>query len=206
MVILQTFVVSPFATNCYLLGCGDTGRGAIIDPGDEAETLWAAVRDLGLTLEFILLTHGHIDHVGAVGELVMKTGAKVCAHRDEKSVLETLELQAHLFSLPVPSAVEVHSWLDEGDQILVGRVAFRVLHTPGHTPGSICFHHDGVLFSGDTLFRESVGRTDLPGGSHRHLLASIRDKLLTLPDGVQVYPGHGESTTIGDERRLNPFL
>ncbi|MBC7188009.1 MAG: MBL fold metallo-hydrolase, partial [Calditrichaeota bacterium] len=181
-------------------------RAALIDPGDEAELLLAAAGRLGLTLEVVLLTHGHIDHVGAVADVLAQTGCKVCAHRDEAEMLRTLELQARLFGLPAPEEVKVDVWLSEGDEVAFGNLALRVLHTPGHTRGSVCFYHDGVLFSGDTLFRESVGRTDLPGGSDRRLLASIRDKLLVLPDEVRVYPGHGEPTTIGDERRLNPFL
>ncbi|MCR4438921.1 MAG: MBL fold metallo-hydrolase [bacterium] len=204
--IVETFVVSLFATNCYLVGCPETKKAALIDPGDEAALLLAAAERLGLTLEVILLTHGHIDHVGAVAEVLERTSCKVCAHRDEVEVLRTLGLQARLFGLSLPDDVKVDVWLSEGDEVRLGSLAFRVLHTPGHTPGSICFYHDGVVFSGDTLFRESVGRTDLPGGSHRSLLASIRSKLLALPDEVQVYPGHGEPTTIGDERRLNPFL
>lgn len=204
--ILEKFVVSPFATNCYLVGCPATKKAALIDPGDEAEVLLAAAGRLGLTLEVILLTHGHIDHVGAVGEVLKRTSCKVCAHRDEAEMLRTLGLQARLFDLPAPEGGEVDVWLSEGDVVEFGSLALRVLHTPGHTRGSVCFYGDGILFSGDTLFRESVGRTDLPGGSYRSLLASIRNKLLVLPDEVQVYPGHGEPTTIGDERRLNPFL
>lgn len=204
--ILKTFVVSPFATNCYLLGCEESGTAAIIDPGDQGDLLLGALRKVGLTLESVLLTHGHIDHVGAVGTLLESTGARVYLHHDEAQMLETLELQARLFSLPPPDPVPVHVWLGDGDQLLVGSITLRVLHTPGHTPGSVCFHHEGILFSGDTLFRESVGRTDWPGGSHRSLISSIRDKILTLPDEVQVLPGHGEATTIGDERCLNPFL
>ncbi|MDZ7295245.1 MAG: MBL fold metallo-hydrolase [candidate division KSB1 bacterium] len=204
--ILQAYVLSPFATNCYLVGCEETHTGAIIDPGDEPELLVAELQRLGLRLRAILLTHGHIDHVSAVPAIARKTGASVYAHRGEAKVLDTLSLQARLFGLPEPEAVVVNTWLADGDEVEVGSLLFRVVHTPGHTPGSICFLHDHVLFSGDTLFRESVGRTDLPGGSYRDLSRSIKNKLLVLPDEFRVLPGHGEATTIGDERRLNPYL
>ncbi len=204
--LLQTCLVSPFATNCYVVGCEESLAGALIDPGDEPELLLAEAQRLGLHLEAILLTHGHIDHVGAVAEMVRQTGALVYAHQEEAGMLESLAFQARLFGLPIPPPVKVDTWVADGDEVSIGNLTLRILHTPGHTPGSICFLHDRVLFSGDTLFRESVGRTDLPGGSRSALRRSVRTKLLVLPDECQVLPGHGEPTTIGDERRLNPYV
>lgn len=205
--ILKTLVTGPFATNCYILGSESSREGMIIDPGDEAREILKSVEDLGLDIKVIVLTHGHLDHIGALKEVAEATGAEVAIHRSDA---EPLQGQYHslgaMFGLayPVPSPPE--RLLEEGDTLDIGELRFSVLYTPGHTPGGICLLGEGVVFTGDTLFNSGIGRTDLPGGSYTELMNSIHDKLLALPDDTVVYPGHGPGSTIGAERRSNPFL
>ena len=205
--ILKTLVTGPFATNCYILGSESSREGMIIDPGDEAREILKSVEDLGLDIKVIVLTHGHLDHIGALKEVAEATGAEVAIHRSDA---EPLQGQYHslgaMFGLayPVPSPPE--RLLEEGDTLDIGELRFSVLYTPGHTPGGICLLGEGVVFTGDTLFNSGIGRTDLPGGSYTELMNSIHDKLLALTDDTVVYPGHGPSSTIGAERRSNPFL
>ena len=205
--ILKTLVTGPFATNCYILGSESSREGMIIDPGDEAREILKSVEDLGLDIKVIVLTHGHLDHIGALKEVAEATGAEVAIHRSDA---EPLQGQYHslgaMFGLayPVPSPPE--RLLEEGDTLDIGELRFSVLYTPGHTPGGICLLGEGVVFTGDTLFNSGIGRTDLPGGSYTELMNSIHDKLMALPDDTVVYPGHGPGSTIGAERRSNPFL
>jgi hydroxyacylglutathione hydrolase len=208
-VIIDRVVVSPFATNCYIVGSEDSKQGIIIDPGDEAAVILERVAGLGLDIKLLVLTHGHIDHVGALKAVKEATGAEMAIHADDAKSLRGLRglLQSVLvpgLSYPVPPPPE--RLLQDGDILEVGELHFQVLHTPGHTPGGICLLGGGVVFSGDTLFNYGVGRTDLPGGSYHRLMESIRTRLLVLPDNTVVYPGHGPETTIGIERAGNPFL
>lgn len=203
---LETLIVGDLQENCYLLACEATQEAALIDPGAEAERLLQAVTAQGFTLKYILNTHGHFDHIGAIAELVATTGAAFLLHEADLFLLDGLAnepLQAY-FQIPQPPH-PTHT-LKDGDRTAVGKLVLQVLHTPGHTPGSVCFRVEDVVFSGDTLFFHSVGRTDLPGGSHERLLTSLREKLLSLNDAVRVLPGHGPATTIGNERQSNPFL
>jgi len=208
-VILKKLVVGPFAANCYIVGSELTKEGVIIDPGAEARQILKRVRDEQLDIKFIVLTHGHIDHVGGVKEVKEATGAEVAIHTDDaKSVSgqegRLISMLVSGLSYPAPSSPD--RLLNGGDSIDIGDLNFLVLHTPGHTPGGICLLGNGVVFTGDTLFNYGVGRTDLPGGSYSQLMNSLHTKLMVLPDETIVYPGHGPETTIGAERRGNPYL
>jgi len=205
--IIEPLIVSPFQANCYLIGCEETRQGAVIDPGDEAPRILRAIERLGLDIRHVLLTHAHIDHIGAAAEVARVTGAPLALHRSDLPLLKAGGGGA-LFGLPTPPYKEPDMWLEEGDEIGVGNYTLRVLFTPGHSPGHVTFYapQAGVLFDGDVLFAGSIGRTDLPGGSFETLMASIAHKLMTLPDETVVYSGHGPATTIGRERVSNPFL
>ncbi len=207
IVIVRKLEVGPFASNCYIIGSEADREGMIIDPGDEAKLILSEVKDLGLDIKVIALTHGHIDHIGALKEVKEATGAQVAIHTDDVRVLKDRFLSIFLGirrrSPPPPDRL-----LNDGDTISVGELKFTVIHTPGHSQGSICLLGEGVLFSGDTLFNYGVGRSDLPGSgsNHNQLIDSIQRRLLVLDDDIKVYPGHGPETTIGAERRGNPFL
>jgi len=207
IVIVRKLEVGPFASNCYIIGSEADREGMIIDPGDEAKLILSEVKDLGLDIKVIALTHGHIDHIGALKEVKEATGAQVAIHTDDVRVLKDRFLSIFLGirrrSPPPPDRL-----LNDGDTISVGELKFTVIHTPGHSQGSICLLGEGVLFSGDTLFNYGVGRSDLPGSgsNHNQLIDSIQRRLLVLEDDIRVYPGHGPETTIGAERRGNPFL
>ena len=205
--IIKRLEVGPFASNCYIVGSESTKEGLIIDPGDEAREILKSVKDLGLDIKIIVLTHGHIDHIGALKEVKEATGAEVAIHTDDAQSLHGGgQSLGALFGLSYEAPPSPDRLLKGGDSIDVGDLHFTVLHTPGHTPGGISLLGHGVVFAGDTLFDCSIGRTDLPRGSHRQLIDSIHAKLMTLPDDTTVYPGHGPETTIGAERLSNPFL
>ena len=203
--ILRKLVVGPFASNCYIVGSESSKEGMIIDPGDEAEVILRNVKDLELEIRSIVLTHGHIDHIGALKEVKEATGAEVAIHTDEAKSLQR-QSSSTLLGLAYPTPLPPDRLLQDGDSMDIGDLHFSVLHTPGHSPGGICLLEKGVIFSGDTLFNFGIGRYDLPGGSYSQLMNSIHTKLMTLPDNTTVYPGHGPDTTIGTERRGNPFL
>jgi len=204
-VILERLIVGPLASNCYIVGSEVTKEGMIIDPGDEADQFLSKVKDLQLDIKFIVLTHGHIDHIGAVKEVSEATGAEICIHPDDARSFQGKRMSGIVgFAYPAPPPAD--RLIRGGDDISVGDLHFLVLHTPGHTPGGICLLGHGVVFTGDTLFNHGIGRTDLPGGSYGQLLTSLHTKLMVLPDNTIVYPGHGPESTIGAERRGNPFL
>ena len=187
--ILQGLVVGAFGTNCYLVGAEPSLEGMVIDPGDEPQRILKAIKDNKLNIKLIVITHGHGDHTGALEEIKNITGAKIAIHPADASCLGT------------PAEI----LLSDGDFVTIGNLKFQVLHTPGHSQGGICLFGHGILFSGDTLFQYSIGRTDL-GGSMSQLLNNISSKLMVLPENTRVYPGHGPATTIGAEKVSNPFL
>jgi len=188
--IVEKVVVGPFASNCYIVGSESDKQGIIIDPGGEANKILKKVSDLGLDIKLIALTHGHVDHVGALKDVKEATNAEVVIHADDVKALRNwaLAIAFGLFS-PVPPSPD--RLLNDGDSLDIGALHFEVLHTPGHTKGGICLLGEGVVFSGDTLFNHGIGRTDLPGGNYQQLMNSIRTRLMVLPDDTTVYPGHG---------------
>lgn len=201
-----TIVVGALETNCYLAYCDETRDCAIIDPGAQPELIFPEIYDAGLKPVMIINTHGHIDHTGANRDMKDKFGVPLLIHAADGPMLgksPSLELSLFLAAKASPPADKTFA---DGDVIKIGCGALRVLHTPGHSPGSVSLLADEFLFSGDTLFFEGVGRTDLPGGSQKQLEASIRTKIMTLPDALLVLPGHGPHTTVGDERGNTTFL
>jgi hydroxyacylglutathione hydrolase len=210
--IIETRAVEPFFKNGFVVGCEDTREAIVIDPGDEVELLIEAVRQHGLQVQHILLTHAHMDHVTGVGRARAAFGVKVGLHKADNFLYEAVVQQGLAFGFRVDPQPKVDFFYDGEGPWRFGRLAAWVHHTPGHCPGGVCLavgkagEPDRTLFVGDTLFAGSIGRTDLPGGSLDTLLASIRNVLFSFPDDTVVYPGHGEPTTIGREKRTNPFL
>ena len=204
--ILETLTVGPFQENCYVIGDGATG--AIVDPGDEAARIALAVEQTGLEIGQILVTHAHIDHVGAVGALADEYACPVLMHAEAEPMLQQLPTQAMMMGLRFGKVPAVDRHIRDGETLEVGSLKLQSLYTPGHAPGHLAFYveSEGLVLSGDALFAGSVGRTDLFGGDMEVLVRSINERLLTLPDETRVYPGHGPRTTIGDERAYNPFL
>jgi hydroxyacylglutathione hydrolase len=206
-VIIATLPVGLIQTNCYIAGCPETKAGAVIDPGGDPERILAEVERQGLSIKYVLNTHAHFDHTDANGAIVRATGATLALHPLDLPLLKASG-GAALFGLQADPSPLPDLELQDGDELEVGTLRFQVLHTPGHTPGHVCFYEqaEGVLFDGDVLFQRSIGRTDLPGGSYQQMMDSIQRVLFALPEETVVYSGHGPATTIGDEKRLNPWL
>ena len=221
--IHEVLPVGWLQCNCSIVGDPETREALVLDPGDDVDRVLEALARHSLTVRLIVSTHAHIDHVGGLRKLHEVTGAPVLMHGDDLGLYRHLDAQAAWLGVPPPATAQIDQVLKEGDTLRWGRFAASVLHTPGHTPGSVSLYlppdagklvappvisgaDEGKLFAGDTLFAGSIGRTDLWGGSMPQILRSIHEKLLVLPDETLVYPGHGSSTTIGDERSANPFL
>jgi glyoxylase-like metal-dependent hydrolase (beta-lactamase superfamily II) len=201
--------VTPLQQNCTLLWCEETKRAAVFDPGGDLPRIQDAIRQTGVTVEKILLTHGHIDHAGGAADLRDRIGVPIEGpHRADLFLLESLAETGRSYGITGARAVTPNRWLDEGDEVTIGNASFSLLHCPGHSPGSVVFIQAEQRFAimGDVLFRGSIGRTDLPGGDHEALIRSIKDKILPLGDDLTFICGHGPASTVGAERATNPFL
>jgi glyoxylase-like metal-dependent hydrolase (beta-lactamase superfamily II) len=206
--IHEILPVGPLQCNCSVLGDETTHEGMVIDPGDDIQDILALVSKHNLKIKQIVITHAHIDHVGGAMKLRAATGAPILLNQNDYDLLKMLDVQASWLGMVSPGEVEIDHSPGHADVVRVGNLAAQVLHTPGHTGGSIClyFEPQSRLIAGDTLFAGSIGRTDLPGGSFQKIIASLHDRVLALPDDTMVVPGHGPITTIGKERETNPFL
>ena len=206
--ILESFPVGPLRCNCTILGDEVTQDAMVVDPGDNIPEILARLQKHGLTLRQIVVTHAHIDHVGGAALLKKATGAPVLLNQQDLALLGMMEMQAGWLGIATPEVAPPDASAEDGLAVGLATLPAEVLHTPGHTPGSICllFPKQDLLLAGDTLFAGSIGRTDLPGGDPRQILRSLRERLLVLPDSTRVLPGHGPETTIGEERQSNPFL
>jgi hydroxyacylglutathione hydrolase len=206
-VILHTIHVGITQTNCYVVGCEETHEGAVIDPGGNPKRILKAVEESGLTIRYVLNTHCHFDHMGANAAVVAATGARLALHPAELPILQARG-GAAWFGVPVKESPMPDVELEDGQTLEVGTLRFQVLHTPGHSPGGVTFYleEEGVAFDGDVIFQMGVGRYDLPGGDWETLVRSIREVLFTLPDDTVLYSGHGPETTVGREKRSNPWV
>lgn len=205
--IVRGIVVGVFAENCWIIGSRRTGEAIAIDPGDQADDILALARDMGVRIKLIANSHAHLDHILGVRGLQAQTGAKFLLHPADLPIARSAAASAAvLLGTTVEPPPEPDAPLSDGDEVEVAGVKLRVIHTPGHTPGSVSFYTEGMLFSGDTLFQASIGRTDLPGGDYRQEMDSIINKLLVLPDDTIVLPGHMRETRIGFEKQANPFI
>lgn len=204
---IEHLVVGPFATNVYVFGCGETKEAAIIDGGGNAEGLLAIADNNDFEITKILQTHAHIDHIAALGELVPATEAPIYMHRADKDLYDAAPQQGAMFGVQIGALPEIDHWLEDGDTVSVGGFEAKVIHLPGHSPGGIGFFFESIatIFSGDVLFAGSIGRVDLPGADIPAMKASL-DRLKELPDDTRVLSGHGPETTIGAEKKRNPFL
>ncbi len=207
--IIRQLVVGTMGVCCYLLGCEETRRAAVIDPGGDVNIILAAAQDEHLAIDYIINTHGHPDHDCGNGPLQAATKARIVIHREDAAFFARPEVKAYFSMLGLPASPPPDMLVEDGEVIAVGKIRLTVIHTPGHTPGGICLYAPPHLFTGDTLFVDGVGRTDFPGGDTATLMRSIRKRLLILPPATKVWPGHGyggDASTIGQEARHNPFL
>ncbi len=208
MAEVVSLVVGPLEVNCYIVWDEETLDAFVIDPGGDAEDILGAVKKEGLKVKYIINTHGHFDHVGADAAVKAASGAPLAIHRDDSALLSDAQEQGAIFGVKTGKAPAADLLLSGGEELKAGSTVLKVIHTPGHSKGGICLFDEagGLLFTGDTLFAGSVGRTDFEGGSYDELMASIKKKILPLGDSVRVFPGHGPDSTIGEEKETNPFI
>jgi glyoxylase-like metal-dependent hydrolase (beta-lactamase superfamily II) len=206
--IVETLAVGPLGCNCVILGCPETRRALVVDPGGDADRIAALLGRHGLTPVACVHTHAHFDHVMGTPELKARFGPEIMLHAGDRPLYENLAMQGAAFGFQLPPAPPVDRYVSDGERLAIGTDDAEVIHTPGHSPGSICLHvgSQHLLLTGDTLFAGGIGRTDLWGGSHADLMRSIRERLLPLAPETRVIPGHGPETTLGEEARTNPFL
>jgi len=206
--ILEKLEVGPLGVNCFVLGCTTSHEGVVIDPGGDVDRIIEAVKRHGLKIRYIINTHGHFDHVGGNLQAVKAFGAPLLIHKNDADMLGRAAEVAGRYGMQGENSPEPDEYLTDGMELTFGTHRIKVLHTPGHTQGGCCLYLEAEhkVITGDTLFADSIGRTDLPGGSHEQILSSIRTCLFTLPDDVAAYPGHGPDTTIGHEKRCNPYF
>ena len=206
--IHEILTVGPLQCNCSILGDKASGDAIVVDPGDEISRIVDTLKKHGLTVKQIIITHAHIDHIAGAQRLKRLTGAPILYNQNDLPLVKMMDQQAGWLGIPVPEVAPPDASLEEGQKVAVSGISGYILHTPGHTEGSVCLYlpRQNLLLAGDTLFAGSVGRTDLPGGNSRKLIQSIHESLLTLPDEVTVVPGHGPKTSIGTERESNPFI
>lgn len=204
--IIKELVVGPLMANCFIFGCQKTKEAVVIDPGGDADRIKMILDDLKLQIKYIINTHGHFDHVSGNGQLKEATGVDILIHPLDAPMLSRLSSNAAIFGVSVDNSPPCDRTIEEGETISFGELTLEVIHTPGHTPGGISLFTDGIVFVGDTLFAGSIGRTDFPGGDFDTLISSIQNKLFKMQDDIRVFSGHGPETTIGRERRYNPFV
>jgi glyoxylase-like metal-dependent hydrolase (beta-lactamase superfamily II) len=203
---VEPLIVGPLFSNCYIVWDDRVKQGAIIDPGDDADVILSKVRGIGVEIRQILATHGHFDHVGAAAPLKRALGAEFLVHREDYFFIEEGKKSAARWGVNIEQPPKPDRFIEDGNKIKIGGFEFKVLHTPGHSPGGVCFLHDKMVFAGDTLFQGSIGRTDFRKGSLDEIKLSIKTRLYTLPDETIVYTGHGPITSIGAEKKYNAFI
>jgi len=203
--IVNSLTLGPMQANCYLLECEETLSAVVIDPGDDADVILNILEEHKLNLELIINTHGHIDHIAANSDLKQKTNAQLCIHELDADMIVNPQKNLSSFIGRAISSPPANKILKDGDILEAGMISLKVIHTPGHSPGSICLLTDEAIFTGDLLFAGSIGRYDFPGSSYKQIINSLK-KIMELDDSIEVYPGHGPITTIGEERNTNPFL
>lgn len=206
--IFEKIVVGPLSVNCFVMGCERTREGVVVDPGGDFELIERTVKEHGLKIHTIINTHGHFDHVGGNSEALAAFGARLLIHQNDAPMLARVSEVARMYGMQGENSPESDAFLIDNMEVGFGDCCLKILHTPGHTQGGCCLYleNENKILTGDTLFADSIGRTDLPGGSHEQLLESIRTKLFVLPEQVVAYPGHGPDTTIGHEKQCNPYF
>lgn len=203
--IIKKLVVGPLQENCFIVGDKKTKQAIVIDPGDEPDRILDEIKDSGLEISAVILTHAHFDHIGAAGDIKKATGVKILMHREDVESYALAKDQAAFWGFDMDDIPEPDGFVDEGQEIKAGDLSFKVMHTPGHSKGGICLYGEGAVFTGDTIFQGSVGRTDFPGGSIEDLRKSFK-RLLDLPDDTKIFPGHGPDTAVGREKKENFFV
>lgn len=207
--IVESFPVGPLQCNCSIIGCTETGEAAVVDPGGDVDLILSALKKHGLTVKYLLHTHAHFDHIIGSKAMREQTGAVICLKKEDELLYNKLTMQAGMFGFKAEDPLPVDRYLNDEEVIAIGKQKASVIHTPGHTPGSTCFcaqDSESILFSGDTLFQRSIGRTDLWGGSFEQIIDSIKERLFTLDDSTRVITGHGPATDIWSEKKQNPFV